>query len=272
MLASSGYSQGKEARKEANKARPKYIELGGGVSISSYRDFATSPIFYTGAVGSFSAHYHRFDTTKETRYGFRFMGGNYGFAVGNETASSSVSSLYLDFGKLYQLPQLSNDKYSIKVGGLFMLNGNLRSDPALQNTSFGYEIIYNLMASAKVSRDVSRKETKSGKVLFVKYNWKPRRRLLSYRLNVGVMNANYRNGYSYISQNSVINEQPLFADYENSLFQGFRMSSALRYTIFLDSGHALRFGYIWDAYTTGEEEAKLEMANHLFNVAVLFKL
>ncbi len=200
------------------------------------------------------------------------MVGNLRFAIDNETASTFLNSLHLEFGKLYRIERFSNDKYSVKAGGLLLISGNTRSDRALQNASFGSELIYNLMASAKVSRDVGRKKVKSGKIWFIKYNLKPRKRLLSYQLNLGLLNAHIRNGYAYVSQNSVINESPLFVDYEHSFFEGFRLNSALRYTIFLDSGHALRFAYIWDAYSTNEEESTLEMANHLFNISVLFKL
>lgn len=201
-----------------------------------------------------------------------FISGNYQFTIKNETSRSFVQSVNLDLGKLYRIDRYSNDKYSLKAGGTFLITGNIRSNPSLQNSSFGYELIYNLMASAKLSRDVSRKTTKSGKILFLKYNWKPRRRLLSYQLNIGLMNAHLRNGYAYVDQEQLVNNPSLFADYEHTLFEGFRINSALRYTIFFDKGHAIRFAYLWDALTTRQENAAFEMANHQFNVSILFNI
>lgn len=262
----------KEERKAANKERPKYLDLGTGINVSYFRDFATGPIFYRSAANSVMAHYHRFDSDRETRFGTDLSFGIYSFQIENERASSLVRTLNLDFGKLYRLEKLSNDKYSVKAGGTFLFTGNMRIDPALQNSGFGYEFIYNLMASAKVSRDVSRKEAKRVKLWFIKYNLQPRQRLLSYQLNLGVLNSHIRNGYAYVNQNGILNEPSFLADYEHTFFQGFRMNSALFYTLYLNKGNALRFSYVWDAYTTGQEEVKLEMANHMFGVAFLFQL
>ncbi len=264
--------ESKELRRKENKERPKFLEIGSGLNYSYFRDFATGPIFYEGLVNSFNGHYHRFDSTKETRYGFLFSAGSYGFTVNNESSNTFVNSITLDFGKLYHIQNFIREKYKLKVGGALLLTGNIRSDPALQNASLGYELIYNLMASAKIERDVSRKKEKDVKIWFIRYHLSPRRRHLSYQLNVGLMNSHVRNGYAYVNQEQLLNGSPIFADYENKFFQGFRMNSALRYTIYMNSGNALRFTYLWDAYTTGQENEALEFANHMLSVALLFKL
>lgn len=262
----------KDVRKAANKERPKFLELGFGSGSSYYRDFATAPIFYHSIPQNVAIHYHRFDSLKETRYGGNLSFGIYDFEIGDQKSSSLTRSLNLDFGKLYHIQKLSTEKYNVKVGGMAIFTGNLRIDQDLQNAAVGYEFIYNLMASAKVSRDVSRKETKSGKIWFIKWNWEPRKRLLSYRLNVGLMNSHIRNAYPYINQKEILNESPFFANYENTFFQGFRMTSDLDYTIFLHNNNAIRFSYVWDAYTTGQEVDKFEMANHFINFSLLFRL
>jgi hypothetical protein len=263
------------AQNEQNdkESRPKYLELGLNFGHSYFRDLATSPIFYTGALNGANFHYHRFDTLRETRFGFSALNGTHGFTIGNEVSTSSFTTLQFDYGRLYPFERISNANYKFKFGGLLIANINFRTDPALQNAGFGYEVVYNLMASAKVSRDVSRHSAKSGKILWlIPYNWQPRKRLLSYQLNLGVVNNNVRNGYAYVSQKGIINEFPLFADYEHNVFSGFRMNAALRYTIYLNNGNALRFSYIWDAYTTGGEVDQFEIANHLIGTALLFDL
>jgi len=260
-------------RKTLNEARPKYLEIALHGGPSYFRDLATSPIFFRGPALGFGLHYHRFDSLKESRFGLAFTTGRYRFTIGNERASSRLQNIQLDFSKLYRIDRFSSEKYQLKLGGLAMADLNLRVDPALQNAGFGYEFIYNLMASAKVSRDLSRTTTKSGKFLgFIGYNWQPRKRLISYQLSAGLYNANVRNGYAYVNQEALLNEFSLFADYQHHLFQGFRISSALRYTIYLNNDNALRFSYCWDAYTTGGENDQFEIANHLFGAALLFDL
>ncbi|MAY82524.1 MAG: hypothetical protein CMP59_00150 [Flavobacteriales bacterium] len=266
-------AQESSERKSLNKARPKYVEFGLNVGHSYFRDLATSPIFSTGAVNGANFHYHRFDSLKESRFGFSALSGTHGFTIGNEVSTSTFTTLQLDYGRLFPFDLISNEHYKFKFGGLLIANFNIRSDQSLQNAGLGYEVVYNLMASAKVSRDVSRNTAKSGKFLWlIPYDWQPRKRLLSYQLNIGLVNANVRNGYAYVNQSGLTNEFPLFADYENNLFSGFRMNAALRYTIYLHNGNALRFSYVWDAYTTGGEVDQFELANHLFSAALLFDL
>ena len=267
------FAQEELSRKEKNKARPKYLELGTLTGPGYHRDLATSPLFNRGGTVGTNFHYHRFDSLRETRYGFTLLAGFHGFTVGNERSGASLTTVQFDFNKLYAIHKISQGKYKFKVGGMVVGNFNLRIDPRLQNAGFGNEFIYNLMGSAKVSRDVSRKSTKSGKILWLfPYNWEPRKRLLSYQLNVGIYNANVRNGYAYVDQSGLINELAIWSDYEHNAFSGFRVNAALRYTIYLNNDNALRFSYNWDAYTTGGDVDQFEIANHLLGVALLFDL
>lgn len=259
--------------KDKNSSRPKYLEIGIQNGYSYHRDLATSPVFYRGATSGTNVHYHRFDSSRDSRFGATLYSGTQRFSVRNESAQSRFTTIQIDISELYAIEKYSQGKYKFKVGGSLMGNFNLRSDPALQNASFGYEVVYNLMGSAKVSRDVSRNREKSGKFLWlIPYNWKPRKRLLSYQLSLGVFNSNVRNGYAYVNQSGLTNQFPIFADYENNLFSGFRMNAVFRYSIYLNNGNALRFSYIWDAYTTGGEVDQFEIANHLFGAALLFDL
>jgi len=270
----SGLSAQEESSKKAlNKARPKYFEIGLQNGYSYHRDLATSPNFYRGYTSGINLHYHRFDALRERRFGFTYYSGNYRFSVLNESARSRFSTFQLDFEELYQIKRFAKRKYQLKAGGKLIGNFNLRVNPALQNASVGYEIVYNLMGSVQLSRDVSRTEAKSAKFLWlIPYNWKPRKRLISYQLNLGLINANVRNGYAYVNQRGVTNEFPLFADYRHNFFSGFRMNAVLRYTVYLKNENALRFSYLWDAYTTGGKVDQFEMANHLIGAALLFDL
>lgn len=257
----------------ANKSKlvsPTYLDFTAGSGYSYFRDFATAPLFYYGIAGNLSLHYERNHQDVESRFGISGIYGAYGFNVNRETAGSNLLALNLDYSRLYRIKSLSEERWHVKVGGMALFTANFRNNPDLQNAAFGLEFIYNLMASAKVVVDASRRKAKSGKFLFIKYDWKPRRRYFTYQLNVGLMNAHYRNGYAYVDQSGLIDQPALFNDYENTLFQGIRLNSKMSYTIFLNQLNAVRISFLWDAYTTGEEGDSFEMASRFLNFSFLF--
>ena len=261
-----------ERRKAANKLRPAYLEFGAGLNVSTFRDFATSPLMYKTLATDLSLFYQRMDEAKETRVGIDFIKGNYKSSVGDEAALSQVHTIKFTYWKLWQLKNMSNDKWNYKVGGTFMLTSNLRLNPSLQNATVGLESFNNLMVSGKVTRDLSRKNAKEGKFLFIKYNRKPVQRNLSYQLNIGVVNNNIRNGYTYINQKGVLNEFSLFGDYNFNFMSGFRMNSSLDYTVTLKNKNVYKFSYFWDMYTSGEDKNQFEASHHTIKFALLFNL
>lgn len=259
-----------QTRKEANKLRPSYLELGYGSDRSTIRDFATSPLVYEASARNISLFYHRFDQEKETKFGLNFINGNYQSKVNDEIAIGQVMTFMFTYTKLFQLKSLSSEKWNYKVGGTGSMLGNLRINPALQNAAVGIEFFNNIMVSGKVTRDISRENAKSGKFLFFNYDWKPRTRNLAFQLDIGLINSNFRNGYTYVTQTGVLNERNILEDHEMNSFSGFRMSSALDYTVWLMNGNAYRISYLWDAYTTGGDEDQFEASHHTLKLALLF--
>lgn len=258
-------------KKEERKNRPYFLGIGFGLNGSSFRDFATSPLIYSGTVYTFSMSATRVDAKKETLAELRFSTGNYTAAIAESFSSSSVFSIFNSYQQLFRLNKYSNDKWNLKVGGNIGWSLNSRSNPSLGNNSSGLEIIGTLFGSAKVTRDLSRKKEKNVKILFVKYKLKPLRRDLSVQFNTGLVNANFRNGFAFIAQDALLNESDTFADYQFNLFSGFRLSSRIDYTLYLTKGNLLRFSYLWDAYRTGNEFDKFEMGNHMLTASLWFR-
>ena len=267
LISISAHSQSKN---ELRKNRPTYLGITLGTSFSSLRDFSTSPLVYHGVSGLLSVSKIRIDKKRESAIGFNYAFGSYGVDFNDHTSSSSVKTISLYYSQLYRLNKLSSDKLNIKVGGLFNATSNLRINEYLLNNALGVEIFPTLFGSVKIEKDVSRKETKNKRFLFIKYKLKQRARNLAFRLNVGLLNSNYRNGYSYLSQSEIINEPNLFEDYQYNMFSGFRMSSAFDYTISLNNKNAIQLSYLWDAYKSGEQFDKFEMAHHTLKITLLF--
>lgn len=261
----------KESKKQARKSRPYYIGIGAGFNQSAHRDFATSPLIYEGTMVTFHVNATRFDEVKETSAEFRISTGGQSIEIAESFTSTSVISLFNSYQQLFRLNKYSNDKWNVKVGGNVAWGLNSRSNPSLGNNSFGIEWFGTLFGSVKVTRDLSRKKEKDVKFLFIKYKLKPLKRNLSWQFNTGLMNNNVRNGFAFIDQDAVINEPSTFSGYQLNLFSGFRLSSQIDYTLYLNTGNMIRFSYVWDAYRTGNEFDKFEMGHHMFTTSLWFK-
>ncbi len=247
--------------KWVRKMRPVFLKLSVGLNNSSFRDFATSPLFYSGSSVYGEVGYLKKDAGREVDFGINYSLGRNTSIVKTNGASSLIHTLSGYYSRLYKINSWSDSTWNFKAGAMLNITGNYRYNPSLQNNGEGMEIIGNLLGSMQVERDLSRMETKHKKFLFIKYNLHPRQMELGFRLNVGWINSSYRNGFVYSGQSSIINEFKAFDRYEFSMFSGFRMSSALAYTLHLDNENALRFSYVWDAYKTGGDFDSFEMAS-----------
>ena len=271
-----GFSQTNETalpekeKKIMRKKRPTYLEVSAGINSSNFRDFATSPLFYKGVPKYIGIERMKMDSLRESEIGLTYSFGNYSVTVGDITTQSKVNTVSTYYSKLHCLPKFCNDDWNVKVGGLFHTTGNLRINAALQNNAGGIELFATLFGSVKVTRDVSRTKVKNKRFIFIKYRLNPRKRDLAFRLNLGLMNNTYRNGFVYSGQSGVLNKTKIFDDYQFKVFSGYRMSSSLDYTFYLKNKNAVQLSYIWDAYKTGGDLDKFEMANHILKVSLLF--
>jgi hypothetical protein len=271
LAPSLSFSQNDTTLKFQRKLRPTFINASVGINFSNFRDFATSPLIYSGTPKYIGLDYLKSDENRETELGISYSFGNYKVQVEKNSSVSNVNVISSFYSRLYQIPSLSNDAWNIKAGGLINVTGNIRSNPSFQNNAWGTELIATLFGSIKGTRDVSRTKQKDKKLLFVKYTLNPRKRNLSFRFNLGVINSSYRNGYVYTGQSSILNDPKMFDDYKFSMFSGFRMGTAIDYTIYLKNTNALRFSYVWDAYKTGGELDQYQMASHVLKFTLLFK-
>ncbi|MGB3465234.1 MAG: hypothetical protein WBA74_08190 [Cyclobacteriaceae bacterium] len=258
-------------KKTERKNRPFYIGIGAGWNSVSFRDFATSPLIYGGSGATIDLSTIRIDDKKETATNLNISLGNYSASIAESFSQSSVITIRNSYQQLYRLKKYSNERWNIKAGGRVGWLLNNRDNSSLGNNSFGLEIVGNLFGSLKVTRDLSRKKEKEMKIWFVRYKLKPLTRNISAQFNLGIINSNLRNGFAYIAQDGVINDSNVFADYRFNFLSGFRISTVFNYTIHLTKGNLVRLGYIWDAYHTGEEFDKFEMASHQILLSLWFR-
>ena len=247
------------------------LQFGLAQTRSVFRDFATSPLFYRGSPYQFSLAWSKDEGKKDRRLLLKYQSGE--FAPENEAIQtpSTVYTLFLQYSRLWYVGTWK--KYDLRVGGLLDLSGNLRINPSLQNNAGGLELMNTLFASARISRDVSRTREKFNKILWlIPYRRIPRRRTISFQLNAALMNNSFRNGYIYSNQANITDKPNFIYNYQFNAFSGYRLSSALEYSVFLSNGNAIRYAWLWDAFQSGEVYNRFEMGHHAFQIAFLFNM
>lgn len=261
-----------DSLEEQTARRPAYLNIAFGLNISNFRDFATSPLIYTGRPLYTSLSHIDMDEKRASHFMLSYSFGEYKTDFNEHSSQSQVNTVSLNYLELFELKKLSSSKANIKIGGQVNSTVNFRENSELFNNSEGVDIISTVFGSAQVTFDLSRKAEKQGRFLFIEYKANKRIRSLSYTLNVGLINSSYRNGFAYTSPSAPLNEDDFFAGYEFLIFSGFRMSSSLDYTIYLHNKNAIQFSYIWDAYRTSGHHDNFEMAAHILKFSLLFGL
>ena len=267
-----GRSQNSEmalSKKELRKERATFLGISGGLSSSRFRDFATSPLVYKG--NEFYAALARFkaDSTRESEMELSTLYGSYYTNFNNHFASSNVHTLSVFYSQLYQLKFLSSKRFNYKLGGLFNTTGNLRDNEILMNNGFGFEVFPTLFGSAKITINLNRTAVIEKKLLFIKYKLKPVNRNLAFRLNTGILNSTFRNKFIYTGH-FIATDLGFFDRYEYKFLSGFRFNFSIDYTVFLKNKNAVKLSYLWDAYRTGGNLDKFEMAHHIIKLSLLF--
>jgi len=255
-----------------NKVNYDFFKLSAGLKLSSFRDFATSPLYYSGVPKSYAASFCRLNSKKEIETEASYTAGNYKNNYNDQLSVSAVKTVSVYHSRLYTIKRWSNDNWNLKAGAMYLISANFRINTGLGNAAAGYEAVSSLMGSFKASRDISRTRSKSGKLLFIKYTANPRKRELGMRFNAGLGNQSLRNGYSYLGQAALLNESGLkgfFSGY-NIYTGGLHFNTAIDYTVWTKNNNAWQISYIWDSYRTGGSYERFEMSGHMIRFSFIF--
>ncbi len=256
---------------KAKNRRPSYIKLTTGLQQGSFRDWATSPLPYSGPLRYFALSQQDLDFRRESSLTLSYSAGKLRSDFNQHLDQSEVNLFALNYQELFLLPFLHSDRFQLKVGATLEANVNVRDNEALFNNSQGVEGMASITGTFKATLDLSRKVSKTLQFLFIRQSLQPRRKLLAWYFKLGLLNATYRNGFLYTGHAPIINSDDFFADYELQFFSGFRLSSHVDYTIYLSNENAFQFSYQWQAYRTGNLQA-FEMAQHTLSFSFLFRL
>lgn len=246
-----------------NESR-KLMALSINMDYGLYRDFSTSPLFYKMPGVGFAASGIYSLPKAENRFDIEgdFLYWNALFI--------RINSYY---HYIHKIPVFKSEKWDLKVGGAFTFTQNFRSNSALQNAQIGYESFANVMVVGKISRDLSRLEPKDYKCWFLKGTKKAIKRLISFQLNVGILNFNHRpSTYNYVYLGSIngteLSLSEFFDEYQWKL-NGWRFGTQIEYSWYYPSGNGRKIAYIWEAAHAPGTFEPFQMASHKLQFTIL---
>ncbi|RFC54599.1 hypothetical protein [Brumimicrobium aurantiacum] len=256
-----------------------YTNYSVGLTNPIYRDFATSPLFYSGLGLHLNLAWLRNHDEKERIF-------EMGMGISAQTASTPQSSLiqpnqlagFANFGMRYQrlwkLQAWSKQGSNFKIGGAIRSTQNVRGNPSLENNAMGMENFTNLMGAVQWRKDFVRREVKTIDLKLFKLNFKPAYRQLRLAFNFGVLNFNYRPGYAYTYDSEINGTETgavewAFANYQWSL-NGYRFNTEVEFIKFLSNGNARSISYVWEAAHAPGKFEDFQMASHQLRYTIYF--
>ena len=254
----AGVQDGINTEIVSKKSRPAYIDITVGIQFSTFRDFATSPLFYDGTPIFVSLSHIDMDANRESGFRLSYAFGSFESEVEHNVAMSKVRTVAINYVELFELHRYSNSKFNLKLGGQVNAIANIRDNESFGNNSDGFEVIANLFGSIKGTLDISRDQGRPKKNL-------------AFGLHIGLINTSYRNGFIYTRQSPLLNQDNINDGYAFQFFKGYRINSSLDYSFWLKNGNAVQLSYWWDIYKTGGADT-YEMAAHLLKLSLLFNL
>ena len=251
-----------------------------GIELISFRDLATSPLFYDGVglAGNIAWQWeHPKNETNLALYGT--SGTTTSRTPLSTFFQTSTSSSFLSGSvyvhSLFTLPSLSNEKRTVQLGGAMANTWNIRSNPSLFNNGFGMESFANLFLSGKGIYDISRKNVVIKDYYLFTRTLQPAKRNLSFQLNIGLLNLNYRPGYAYNSDVALdgSNTNPLgfLLDGHAWKVNGYRLNTQLHYTKYIPNGNGHRWSYVWDIAQAPGRFEPFEMVTHRIQYTLLIQ-
>lgn len=260
-----------QTEKQAMPLDQKYLLLSLGWANTTYRDFATSPLFYNGAGFSFAYEKQIINQKREINWGFSpLISSTQACIAKSEHLQSIATSAFISidghFSYYRNLPRISSEKIQFKAGGKLMATQNIRINESLYNSSLGVETLLNGMLAVKADVDMSHKEEKTTQIWFLKIKQKPSRQKLSFQADLGLLNFNHRPSYNYVyfdeidgsSKNDVFS---LMKSYEWSL-NGYRIGTKIEFSKYASTGNGCKIAYVWDMANAPGKHQAFQMATH----------
>ena len=258
----------------------KQLVLGAGLSQLTYRDLATSPLFYSGMGFIMQAATEITNQKWAHHVGFEALFGSCNSLTPTDMefsaiTNSSLTAINFRYQALRKITQISTDTQQFWAGGDAIISTHIRSNESLGNNASGFELLNNYQLSGKYNLNITALNNNSWIVRTVKSQSKAEQDL-SFSANIGLVNLNFRPGYAYSydaemdgSETSGLNYR--FSDYAWKI-NGWRLGTKLEYKQKRKSGNGFKIAYTWDAIHAPGRFEIYEMAAHNLSYSLLINL
>ena len=108
-----------KSKKKLRKDRPKFIGFTFGLNTITLRDFATSPLFYSGITNYFGISSYKSDQTRERDFSFNTSTGILKNNYNNISSFSQILRFDVQYSQLYQLKNWNRYDINTKIGFLY---------------------------------------------------------------------------------------------------------------------------------------------------------
>lgn len=252
---------------DINEEVRSYRELGGiGIGAISFRDLATSPLIYRGSAFSSRSSKTTISENYESKFGFDFLVGAAFSSVDKENSLGVMINTDIGYTGLFPLRSLSFKGWQTKVGGSVSILFVNRINPDLGNNVVGFEFFPTLFGSFKIGKDFTRH-------LPLRKRKGPRDQHFSFRLDVGLLNANFRNGYAYTAHSPFYNGTNIFEDHQLNVLSGFRIRSVVDYILYAKTTkNAIKISYNWAVVLSGKNPDRFTMSSGLLSFSYLYRI
>ena len=247
-----------------------------GYSNITFRDYATSPLFYDASAIALQMGWPVVKEKSRIEFGMDALAGISSARVPQKTefivisaASIFSGNLHFDYLRKSSIALFDSQLY---FGGSLQSRLNFRRNNALGNNGAGLEAFFNLMASGRIEKDFSRDAGEGKAWLFFKRKSKVNR-VMAFQINVGLLNMNYRPGYAYsgfseFDGSNTGGFQFLLNDHAWSL-NGLRIQSQLEWIINKKKKYSDRWVYSWELITAPGRFESFQMVVHNFTYSML---
>lgn len=242
--------------------------IGAGINYMMFRDLSSSPLYYSGTMSKFQLGFYTQSPKMQQIISVSYSSGSLSNNNDVYRIKADVTTFSLSYQYLKQVRAFSSNRLNTKIGGMFNILGNYRNNDGLNNFAIAYELMPSLMLSAKTELDVSRTESK--RIFFNTLLMRPRKKMLSYQLNVGLVNGNFRGDIPYLLNSSVSNNLDFIEALRFKGFSKVRLGSTFNYTVYLNPSNAICISYDWNVLQTSNDELRFEQASHLIGLRLLF--
>ena len=244
-----------------------FRELGGiGLGSVSFRDFATSPLIYSGTAIGFKSSKTKISRDKESKFGVDVLLGLALSSVAKETSVGIIINFDINYSQLYTIEALSTRGWETKVGGALSVLFVNRLNNDLRNNALGFEFFPTLFGSIKTSKDFTRH-------LPLRKKKGSRHQSISFQLDVGLLNTNFRNGYAYTTHSPFYNGTNIFENHQFNIFSGLRIRSAVDYILYArTTKNAIKISYNWTCVRSGENPDRFTMSNGVVSFSYLYRV